>query len=1030
MIMEHSTDGNANRPVSDSPASGKNTFRSKRFNLYILTAVLFIAAASFLIMRSEATVDTPVGQPNVIYVTTVGSGDKSGSDWNNALPGASLDAAVVSASKYDETSKDQVWVKAGEYERSAALDLTAKAKVYGGFKGDETSIASRDIHSMMAYPMSADHATILDGNGGNFSIVKGGNGAASADTVLNGFTITGGKGTSDQGGGMANSNSSPTIENCTFYKNGNNNTAGAGIHNNGSSPVIKNTIFRENSTGNSVFGGAIANTASSNPIITGCSFINNTAHYTGGAILNKDSSRPVITNCTFAGNKTTDENGGAICNEGSSIAVITNCTFADNHADSASGYGGAIYNKENGKAVIFNSIFWGNTSHQKGAEDIYNNTDNSSTSTADVRYSLLKDGYTGGIGIISGDPKLISVDININAETPATSADVYMYIISGDSAARGEGLAVGAVRGYVKVPDTDQVGNPRTISMDNAGVGNTYYVDLGAYQFSSKEEGHTPSYSFPVLSITSAEIKVGESVDVSITAKPANFVGLSGPVSINIATIKFSTNNDSMTVTGKNHGNGTIKIDVTYNNGSENGYKIACPEFAVTVIDNVTVTSGETRAYSGTAEIDDLTLENGAALEIGASGDLTVHGAFSADSGSKIIIAEGGSLSFKGDVTGTPDLYITGDFSKVKLFSENPLNFGTIYVNGSSGYTIVWKDGVGTIVSGSLSVTLPEKLTISLARDAYVTASVSPDTAGTFTWSSSSTDVVTVSADNASKPNAKLTSGVSEGTAEVTVTFTTTDGKNKAIAICGVTVKKTTAAVSPKSIDINALPADTVVVSTDISAQPAAGASDDIAYENAPEQAQKTIDSLTIALDGTRIPTAEAVAARVTAVSDLMPLPVAKVTSYDTASGKKSVILTIKASGASMPKNAATVGDLSYLKLRRDTLAYDTIDRVESDNALAATDTKSVWLIRTDGGTICKAADKLDRSMVYELNIAVKDDGIYDHNTAVEGKVVDPGFLACLKPSNGNGSGGCNTGAASLALLALLPMAARRGRKQ
>ena len=1025
MIMEHSTDGNANRPVSDSPASGKNTLRSKRFNLYILTAVLFIAAASFLMMRSEAV----TGPDNVIYVTVEGGSAGTidhprGSSWEYAYASGDLQTAInQSAASADDGV--QVWVKAGEYERSAALNLTAKAKVYGGFKGDETSIASRDIHSMMAYPMSADHATILNGNGGNFSIVKGGNDATSADTVLDGFTLTGAKG--DNGGGMSNgstsSSSSPTIANCTFYKNSGNG-AGVGISNNNSSPVIKNTVFRENkSTG--AYGGAIANTTS-NPIITGCSFINNTAQFTGGAILNKISSRPVITNCTFAGNKTTNENGGAICNEGSSQAVITNCTFADNHANSASGYGGAIYNKGTSNTTVVNSIFWGNTSSKSGAEDIYTVT--SEGASADVRYSLLKDGYTGGIGIISGDPKLISVDININSETPATSADVYMYIISGDSAARGEGLAVGeTVSGDVKVPDKDQVGNPRTISENS--VDNTHYVDLGAYQFSSKEADHTPSYSFPVLSITSADIKAGESVNVTVTAKPSNFVKFS--VSSDIASVTSSDR--TLTFTGIKRGTEKITISADYMVSTDGQYfPKAGSTFTLTVTYNVTVTSGETRTYSGTAEIDDLTLENGAALEIGASGDLTVHGAFSAASGSKILIAEGGSLSFKGDVTGTPDLYITGDFSKVKLLSEKPLNFGTIYVNGRIGYTIVWENGVGRIVSGSLSVTLPEKLTISLARDAYVTASVSPDTAGTFTWISSSTDVVTVSADNASKPNAKLTSGVSEGTAKVTVTFVTADGRG-AMAICGVTVKKTTAAVSPKSIDITALPADTVVVSTDISAQPAAGASDDIAYENAPEQAQKTIDSLTIALDGTRIPAAETVAARVTAVSDLMPLPVAKVTSYDTASGKKSVILTIKASGASMPKNAATVGDLSYLKLRRDTLAYDTIDRVESDNALAATDTKSVWLIRTDDGTICKAADKLDRNMVYELNIAVKDDGIYDHNTVVEGKVVDPGFLACLKPSNGNGSGGsggCNTGAASLALLALLPMAARRGRKQ
>lgn len=604
MTMEHLNDGSGNRPVSERSASGKNTFRAKRFNLFILAAVLFIAAASFLMMKSEAV----TWPDNVIYVTVDGSGDKSGSGWDNAYASGDLQTAVnQSAASADEGV--QVWVKAGEYTRSATLTLTAKAKVYGGFKGDETSLALRDkrIKDMMAYPMSADHATILNGNGGDsISIVAGGSGATSADTVLDGFTITGGKGTkvnnnsSNYGGGMYNNASSPAIENCTFYKNGNNQIAGAGIFNTNSSPAIKNTIFRENST-TSAFGGAIVNTGTGNAIITDCSFINNTAYSTGGAILNMGNSSPIITNCTFAGNKSTNENGGAICNEGSAQAVITNCTFADNHADSSvsvHGYGGAIYNKGTSNTAIVNSIFWDNTGHKEGAKDIYT----ASGATADVRYSLVQSGYTGGTGIVSGDPRLISVDINMG--TPAASADVYMYIIScdiflDDSAVLGEGLGVGqTVSGDVKVPDKDQVGRSRKIRMSDGYK--THYVDLGAYQFSSGEGGHTPHYSFPVLSITSADIKVGESVDVTITAKPANFVKFE--VSSDIASVTSSDR--TLTFTGTKHGTQEIEICSAYLSINDTDYfKGASSPFTLKVTENVTVTSGGCNAGAASLAI-------------------------------------------------------------------------------------------------------------------------------------------------------------------------------------------------------------------------------------------------------------------------------------------------------------------------------------------------------------------------------------------------------------------------------------------
>ena len=222
-----------------------------------------------MMLRSEAGNTVP---DNVICVSVEGAGDKSGSGWENAMPETSLDAAVnVSAASSDQGV--MVWVMRGNYTRTGTLTLTKGVKLYGGFAGIGTeTIASRDL--------KANVTTLTAADGASISIVTGGNGATSADTVLDGFTITGGKGTIGTndlsgklcGGGMYNTNSSPTVANCTFS--------------------------------------------------------GNTADY-GGGMYSRNYSYPVVTNCTFSGNKATgsgDNGGGGMCNYAAS-PTVTNCTF-------------------------------------------------------------------------------------------------------------------------------------------------------------------------------------------------------------------------------------------------------------------------------------------------------------------------------------------------------------------------------------------------------------------------------------------------------------------------------------------------------------------------------------------------------------------------------------------------------------------------------------------------------------------------------------------------------------------------------
>nr|HPO62910.1 choice-of-anchor Q domain-containing protein [Candidatus Kapabacteria bacterium] len=94
------------------------------------------------------------------------------------------------------------------------------------------------------------------------------------------------------------------------------------------------------------------------PLITGCTFLNNTAYRSGGAIKNSNN-KPFIDKCTFEGN--TANEGGCIYNwEG--MPSVYNSYFIENTALN----GGAIYQYQ-GDLRIFNSVIFKNSAGSGGA---------------------------------------------------------------------------------------------------------------------------------------------------------------------------------------------------------------------------------------------------------------------------------------------------------------------------------------------------------------------------------------------------------------------------------------------------------------------------------------------------------------------------------------------------------------------------------------------------------------------------------------------------------------------------------------
>ncbi|UCG59588.1 MAG: right-handed parallel beta-helix repeat-containing protein [Phycisphaerales bacterium] len=270
-------------------------------------------------------------------------------------PGESIQAAIDAANPGDE-----IEVAPGTYYE--AID----------FKGKAVRLYSKDGAAV----------TIIDGSG--FLHVVQCIAGEGADTVLEGFTITGAYASQVAGGGMYNDPGSPTVTKCTFTLNYAT-VGGGGMYNGpGSNPTVIDCTFSGNSTW--MHGGGMSNRQSS-PTVTNCVFTGNHAGaYYGGGMYNYNSS-PTVTNCTFANN--TADFGGGMSNYPYSSPTLTNCTFRDNSAlgaggmhnhlgcspqltdcmftgNSASGDSGGMSNHSGSNAVLINCSFTGNSAGGTG----------------------------------------------------------------------------------------------------------------------------------------------------------------------------------------------------------------------------------------------------------------------------------------------------------------------------------------------------------------------------------------------------------------------------------------------------------------------------------------------------------------------------------------------------------------------------------------------------------------------------------------------------------------------------------------
>lgn len=319
---------------------------------------------------------------NTIFVKEGSNGN--GTSWANAF--GTLQEALDVA-----TGGDEIWIAKGMYyptkaleandERTKTFQMKNEVAIYGGFKGDDDneSVQNRDFktnETILSGDLNKDGA--IDDHDAYHVFYHPEDLNLNETAVLDGVTITGGNASVGSheyaaGGGMYNSNSSPTLNNL-YISNNKARLSGGGIYNNkGSSPLLTNSIISFNeATG----AGGIYNRDNSNAIITNVIVKNNTVTGSGGGVRNWRSdpiiintiisdneanagggfdnyaSNPTLINVNIYNNTGRVRGGGFQNTEEESTAKLINVTIADNTAP----YGANILTTPNSTTYIKNSI--------------------------------------------------------------------------------------------------------------------------------------------------------------------------------------------------------------------------------------------------------------------------------------------------------------------------------------------------------------------------------------------------------------------------------------------------------------------------------------------------------------------------------------------------------------------------------------------------------------------------------------------------------------------------------------------------
>ena len=140
----------------------------------------------------------------------------------------------------------------------------------------------------------------------------------TADTIINGFMIHNGRGTSidfnenlledyweSSGGGAMVYDSSPTIINCLFVECSTS-AYGGGLYSLDGSPALTDCLFGSNTSEN--VGGGL-HLANHYGVVSGCAILDNSAEWSGGGVACQ-GGQPLLVDCLISNNESQDVAGG------------------------------------------------------------------------------------------------------------------------------------------------------------------------------------------------------------------------------------------------------------------------------------------------------------------------------------------------------------------------------------------------------------------------------------------------------------------------------------------------------------------------------------------------------------------------------------------------------------------------------------------------------------------------------------------------------------------------------------------------
>lgn len=301
------------------------------------------------------------------FVDAAAAPGGDGSSWATAL--SSLDDAFAAA-----LPGDQVWVAAGRYTpsqptvagdpRTAWFELPDLVEVYGGFRGDEASLAER-AGLFEATVLSGDLGVLGDPSDNAYHVVR----FASdfnyhASARLDGFLITGGRGERGRHGGglLLTATAGPNswavlfVDNCTFRGNASWVGGGLAVDNQCRLRLRRCTVADNHAD---LDGGGAKSTAGWLASVN-TTWAGNTAGRDGGAIHANATAEGTVrfVNDVFHDNRA--RRGGVALLRGLPLlpgaASFLSCTLAYNSAV----VGGAIAVDSGGQLKASNSIVWAN----------------------------------------------------------------------------------------------------------------------------------------------------------------------------------------------------------------------------------------------------------------------------------------------------------------------------------------------------------------------------------------------------------------------------------------------------------------------------------------------------------------------------------------------------------------------------------------------------------------------------------------------------------------------------------------------